>query len=185
MDIGSILFLLAILILVVFFISRPFFNNKSIKVFGEERKISSLLSEQERIINTLLELDSDHNLGKIPEEDYPTQRGLLLVQGAQIMRQVDALRAEITSGDYEQKIEDTLNSQQAPASDSSISKERSGKRVITTPDDDLEGLLAARRRERGEKAGGFCHQCGNPIQQSDRFCPKCGESLEMNDKKRK
>ena len=44
-----------------------------------------------------------------------------------------------------------------------------------------EALIAARRREQktnGQaKSGGFCPQCGNCVQETDRFCPKCGEAL--------
>jgi predicted amidophosphoribosyltransferase len=46
------------------------------------------------------------------------------------------------------------------------------------PDDELETLLANRRRVRSEKSGGFCPQCGGAVQKSDRFCPKCGGRLE-------
>jgi ribosomal protein S27AE len=38
-------------------------------------------------------------------------------------------------------------------------------------------LIASRRRERLEKAAGFCPQCGKPVQISDKFCPRCGASL--------
>jgi predicted amidophosphoribosyltransferase len=44
-------------------------------------------------------------------------------------------------------------------------------------DDDLETLLANRRRARSEKSAGFCSQCGGPFQKSDRFCPKCGAKV--------
>jgi hypothetical protein len=44
-------------------------------------------------------------------------------------------------------------------------------------DDDLEKLLADRRRARREKAAGFCPRCGGPVHKSDRFCPKCGGKI--------
>ncbi len=184
MDLGSIFFILGILTLVILFISLPFIKPKTSRMIGGEQKMSSLLAEQERIINALLELDFDHNLGKIPEEDYPTQRRGLLTQGALVMHQLDTFRAESIPG--EGLIVDAAgNSLRADSSKASIRKGRGGKRPLTTPDDDLEVLLAARRRERGEKAGGFCSQCGNPIQQSDRFCPRCGESLSPVENKTK
>ena len=45
------------------------------------------------------------------------------------------------------------------------------------PDDDIEVMLAKRRRQQKEKLGGFCPQCGGPVRKSDRFCPKCGSGL--------
>jgi predicted amidophosphoribosyltransferase len=41
----------------------------------------------------------------------------------------------------------------------------------------MEALIASRRRERPEKAAGFCPRCGKPVQKLDRFCPKCGTAL--------
>ena len=49
------------------------------------------------------------------------------------------------------------------------------------PDDELEALIANRRRSMKEnnepKTGGFCPQCGNCVNENDRFCPKCGKAL--------
>ncbi|MBL1173273.1 MAG: zinc-ribbon domain-containing protein, partial [Chloroflexi bacterium] len=44
-------------------------------------------------------------------------------------------------------------------------------------DDDVEALIAARRKARKEKSGGFCPRCGKPVLASDRFCPHCGKSI--------
>ncbi len=182
MDLGSLLFISGILILVIFFIVQPFIRHKPYQMIGEEQKISSLRAEQERIISALLELDFDHNLGKIPAEEYPAQRSLLLTQGAKIMQQLDTLRTEMGLG-IDGKVNNSVQGKES--SREPARKERGGKRPLKTPDDDLEVLLAARRRERGEKAGGFCPQCGNPVQQSDRFCPRCGEALSSDNNNKK
>jgi hypothetical protein len=49
--------------------------------------------------------------------------------------------------------------------------------AVTIPDDDLEVLLAKRRRDRQEKSTGFCSMCGDPVRKSDRYCPKCGARI--------
>lgn len=179
MDLGSFLFILGILILVILVISQPFFNHKTLPVIGEDPKLSSLLAEQERIVNTLLELDFDRNLEKIEDEIYHSQRSQLIAQGVQVMHQLELLRAgniskNIAAIRKAQSIIDDSN----PAKET-LARKRGRKRVLATPDDDLEILLAARRRERGEKAGGFCPQCGTPVQLSDRYCPRCGEPLSL------
>jgi len=183
MDLGSILFLSGIVVLAAVIISQPFTKHNSTQTFTNEQQLSPLLAEQEHVINALLELDFDYNLGKIPAEDYPTQRNALLMQGAHIMKQLDNLQAEKDSDVEAPKLEKPDRGQQAKASNTTPRKERIVKRPLTTPDDDLEVLLAARRRERNEKAGGFCPQCGSPIQQSDRFCSRCGEALLSVDNK--
>ena len=49
--------------------------------------------------------------------------------------------------------------------------------AVAAPDDEMEVLIANRRRVRQGKAAGFCPQCGGPLQKSDRFCPKCGAKM--------
>ena len=93
MDIGSILFLLALLILIGLFIARPLFDRDAPSNAHEddqtEHEVSTLLAEQDRVLNALQELDFDHALGKIPEDEYPAQRSLLLQRGADVLRQLD------------------------------------------------------------------------------------------------
>ncbi|RPJ39959.1 MAG: zinc ribbon domain-containing protein, partial [Chloroflexi bacterium] len=43
--------------------------------------------------------------------------------------------------------------------------------------DELEEMIATRKRERKESAAGFCPRCGKPVQKSDKFCSKCGATL--------
>jgi hypothetical protein len=185
MDLGSLLFITGILIMVAFFIAQPLIKHKPYWMSGDDQKLSALTAEQERIISVLVELDFDYNLGKIPAEEYPAQRRFMLAQGAKVMQQLDTLRAQKENRGIEINLEANGNLQGIESSKEPVRKERGGKRPLKTPDDDLEVLLAARRRERGEKAGGFCSQCGNPVQQSDRFCPRCGEALSTGNNNNK
>jgi predicted protein tyrosine phosphatase len=174
MDLGSIFLILALLVLVGLYIGRPFFDHKGINVSREEREHSSLLAERDRILAALQELDFDNSMGKIPEEDYPIQRAMLLKKGADILRLMEAqhdqkeankeqaiLKAVVTSGDGVIPV---------PVA--------AGTNGNELPDDDLEVLIASRRRARLEKTGGFCPQCGGPLQRSDMFCPKCGAGVK-------
>jgi len=179
MDIGSIFLILGLLILVGLFISRPFCERKATVVSGQEHEFSALMAERDRVLNALQELDFDHSLEKIPEADYPVQRATLLQSGAEILRRLDALLSEASSGDLEARMEAAIA---ARSQASSVETGRRNLRAIYGPDDDLEALLANRRRSRIEKSAGFCPQCGSPVQQSDRFCPKCGASLQAEEK---
>jgi hypothetical protein len=181
MDIGSLFLLLGLLVLVALYISRPFIVHTTRGVNPEEHQLSSLLAEQERLINTVKELDFDHSLGKIPETEYPDQRSALIYQAAEVMRQVDNLN-KARGGEVSDRLEAAIASRRTKVEKPVV---RKGKRAISTgaaPDDELEALIASRRRERNEKAGGFCPQCGKPIQLSDKFCPRCGASLVVDEK---
>lgn len=174
MDIGSIFLLLGLLILVGLFISRPFLVHRATLVTKEEQTRSSLLAERERLLNALQELDFDYTLGKIPAADYPVQREALLSETALVMKQLDSLLQEGFGGNGTSQVE--KNAIPSPQT-------KTRRTVVTDapPDDDLEALIAARRREKMEKAAGFCPQCGKPVLQSDRFCPKCGAHLALDE----
>lgn len=184
MDIGSLLLILALLILVVLYISRPFFERRLAAANSladqEDHELSHLLAERDRILNALQELDFDNALGKIPEEDYPAQRSFLLQRGADILRRIDSLQPGASNGSAEARLEATVAARQAGSQHTQAAAARLRANQVAQvagADDDLEVLLANRRRERREKSAGFCPQCGGPLQESDRFCPKCGSKL--------
>jgi hypothetical protein len=186
MDIGSIFLILGLFVLVALFIGRPILERKATPASEEDHELSSLLAERDRILNALQELDFDFALGKIPEADFPGQRAALLQRGADILRQLDVLGAVPTHEDAEARearLEAAIAARRADiaggagAAGLRLAPNGGAGRVVHTPDDDLEAVIASRRRERKEKAVGFCPQCGRPVQKSDRFCPKCGATL--------
>lgn len=168
MQLTAIFFTLTILILVAIYLYAPFMERRARRVTEEEHELSALMAERDRVINSLQELDFDFKLGKIPEEDYPTQRAHLLQKGADILRQIDSIAPQPAS---------------AQSADARIEKASAARRadasVATSEvsDDDVESMVAARRKARKEKSSGFCPKCGKPVMVSDRFCPSCGKSL--------
>ena len=177
MELGSFFLLLALTIPVALFIARPLLDKETAEATPEEvlqeHEISALLAERDRILTALEELDFDNALGKIPEGDYEPTRQRLLVQGAEVLRRLDAVDPDSGDPDMEQRIEAAIAERKAATSEISESPQP----VVVDADDEVELQLAARRRAREGKSAGFCPQCGNPVQESDRFCPKCGKPL--------
>jgi NADH pyrophosphatase NudC (nudix superfamily) len=161
MEIGAIFLLLAVIVLTILFVARPFWEHRRVTtVSNAERELSTLLAGRDRLITALQELDFDHTLGKIPSEDYPAMRADLLQRAADVLRKLDALQPQSTTArDAESRIEAVIAAQ--PASD-----------------DDVEALVASRKAGRKEKSAGFCPKCGKPVLRSDRFCPHCGKSIK-------
>lgn len=189
MDIGSIFLILALFVLVGLFISRPFFERKrqSTIIDADAINRSVLLAERDRVLTALQELDFDYGLGKIPEGDYPGQRSLLLQRGAEVLRSLDAMQEDADDAESaEDRIEQAIAVRRAGTRQKErvsggqdekhkpVEERRVVSATVASPDDDLEVMLASRRRARQEKSAGFCPQCGGPLQKSDRFCPKCG-----------
>ena len=168
MQLTAIFFTLAVLIFVAIYLYAPFMERRARRVTEEEHELSALMAERDRVINSLQELDFDFKLGKIPEEDYPIQRTNLLQKGADILRRIDSIAPQPASvQDADARIEKAIAARRA---DASVAKPE-------VSDDDVESMIAARRKVRKEKSSGFCPKCGKPIMVSDRFCPSCGKSL--------
>jgi hypothetical protein len=181
MELGSIFLILALGVLVVFFVSRPFFEKTPATSLEDQQSTdherSAWLAERDRILNALQELDFDYTLGKIPPEDYPAQRAALVQRGAEALRKLDAMQPGPSQAQAEDRIEAAVSARRA---DAAVARAGNGQRplpVSAAPDDELEAMLANRRRARQEKAAGFCPKCGKPLQKSDRFCPKCGAKI--------
>ncbi len=177
MDIGSIFLILALLIPVVIFISRPLFEQSFSGVSNSELDMSTLLARHDQMVATIQELDDDFNLGKIPAEDYPSQRQTMLQNGADILRQIDAYQTTSTPLTAEDRLEAAILARHHSLDAAPAAVKKNGNAVPPVPDDDLEQRIALRRRTMSEKAGGFCPKCGRPVQVSDRFCPRCGATL--------
>lgn len=174
MDLGAIFLILALVLLVVLYVARPFLvRGKPAQLVEEVRAEqaadhlhSALLAERDRLLTALHELDFDNSVGKIPAEDYPVQRVALLQAGADVLRKLDEVEQRAPGESAEDRVEAAVASRRADASER--------KRLPAADQDDLEALIASRRRTRKEKAAGFCPKCGRPIQKSDRFCSGCG-----------
>jgi hypothetical protein len=168
MELTAIFFSLAVLIFVGVYLYAPFMERRARRITQEEHELSALMAERDRVINSLQELDFDFKLGKIPEEDYPTQRAGLLQRGAEILKKIDALAPQpVSAQDTEARLERAIAARRADAPLASVE----------IADDELEAMISARRKGRRDKSAGFCPRCGKPVMVSDRFCPSCGKSL--------
>ena len=128
MGLGSILLILALLCLVALFVALPLLRDQRLGP-GLDAERSHWIAERERALEALLELDFDHQLGKVPEEVYAEQRRLLLRQGAEALRRLEAL----TPADGAQPT-------------ATGARDRSGK---VYSDADLDALIAKRKKQVG------------------------------------
>ena len=170
MDIGSLLLVLAVLIVVGLFVAQPYLDRRQRSVNTEAQEISALMAERDRVINALQELDFDFKLNKIPAEDYPVQRASLLQKGTDLLKKLDEITASAADDETaEDRVEKAVAARRADAA--------APQNLAPVDDEQVEAMLASRRAKRKEKSGGFCPRCGKPILVSDRFCPHCGKSI--------
>lgn len=180
MDLGSIFLIFALALGVSWFVSRPFFNRQAAARLVDsaakasvssqnDHKRSTLLAERDRVLSALQELDFDYSVGKVPEEDYPAQRAMLLEAGTTVLRELDELQKETHAKSTGDRLEAAIAARRGDA--------RDRPRLPSADQDDLEKLIASRRRARQEKSAGFCPKCGRPLQKSDLFCSSCGAPI--------
>lgn len=106
--IGSILFVVGLVLIVGVYLARPFIERQAEEVSQAEREMSALRAQQDRILSRLADLEMDMEQGKMLESHYRGQRSDLLTQGANVLRQIDALSEaapELSSDSLENEIE--------------------------------------------------------------------------------
>ena len=177
MDWGAFLVILAMATLAGLYVGMPIIQRQGDAVTAAEHTRSALLARREQVLTTLAELEFDHETGKISDDHYQQRRQALLQEGADILRELDALTASRSGQSGASK----ATTQDASAQMETLLAQRRAERQMRHPpsqaDDAIEALLAARRRARQTKSGGFCPQCGAPVLVTDRFCPRCGTPL--------
>lgn len=169
MDTGSLLLILSLALLAGLYVARPFFsdtpaekeNEQTVEEFArQETEFLRLLEEKDRILYELQELETDHYLGKVMPEDYPHLRDQLKTSAAAVLQNIE---------EFDKKILDGQKKSQKP--------EEHPSQPRIKEDDEIEEMIAARRRLRDEKSAGFCPHCGKVIRKSDVYCPACGSKV--------
>ena len=153
MDLGSILIILALVLLTATFIAQPLIEQKSICGTEEDRRLSTLQTERDRVLDALQELDMDHAMGKVLLDDYQMQREVLLARGANILKTMDGLDVAMDDSPREKGLKAKL-----------------------------DNSVARLRRDQRELSGEICDACGEPVFKGNRFCSSCGKSLKRNTK---
>lgn len=101
MTIGSILLAIALLIVLLLFLLRPFLApSTTSEPMTPQQK---LLVQKEKLLDQIRALDFDQNTGKIPAEVYQAQRSHLIHEAALVLQQLDSQTADPT--DIEAAIE--------------------------------------------------------------------------------
>lgn len=150
MNSGAILVGLALLVLVVTYVSRPLFAGQAA---GSDGRVVNprvqLTARRDALYALIRELDADYQTGKVNDQDYRVQRERYVGAGVALLKQLDgqdgraALEAEIEAA--------VLALRQARP----------------TPG-------VARRGS----APSYCTRCGHPADREYNFCGRCGAPLK-------
>ncbi len=163
MDPGSILFVLAMLVLAGAYVARPLSEQVASGLARAHPELSRLQAQRERLLDAIQELDNDHAMGKVPPEEYQQQRRQLTVMGANVLRQLD----QLSDAAPETGLELALESRVAELKQQ-LNSPASGA-PAGSPADVAEYSVADQ--------SGYCPACGTAASPGDRFCTNCGTAL--------
>lgn len=125
----------------------------------EFRELEELTARKSVLLQTLRDIESDYETGKLSEEDYENMKEEYERRAVRIMQKIDDLR---TGADVEEDldalIEEALESSDEPASPDEPSPSQSD-----------------------HDASVPCPACGTAVEPRDRFCSQCGEPLDGDD----
>ena len=137
MTTGSILFGLAIFIVVVFFVARPFWVDTRPRTLALPSPRQQLLMHKDVLLEQIQQMDFDNETGKIDPELYERSRPRLLEQAALILKQLDELADPQTEDAIETAIARVRGGQPAPTTTPVRTKT-----APVRPDDDI-GITVA------------------------------------------
>jgi hypothetical protein len=147
MTFTSLIIVLFIFIMAGLVILRPFLIQTDPKINRGSGLYDSLLAERERLLSSIEELDLDLELKKISASEHTLDRDALLVQAAEVLRELDK-----------------------------YSKPKKTKKTAGAAggEDELEKMIADRRRKLKDTKTVPCIKCGKPLVKGDQFCSHCG-----------
>lgn len=125
---------------------------------GVRRQRLELTERKEQLYASIRELEFDHSLGKLSQQDYDAVRVGLEADAVAVLRDLDGLQA--STHDTERIEADIAARRDTPATAA-------------------EPAAPVKPATTAEPAGShaFCHQCGKPRTPQYRFCPHCGQSF--------
>ena len=160
LTIGSVLLGLALVLVVMLVLSRPFLvhPDQLVRPAKKQKALHRLISEKDAVLDEIRDLDFDHDTGKIPTEVYEPQRAHMMAHAAELLKTIDA-------------------------------RKQRRKKPRPSVTQDIETAVAQLRRSSAPaaaapapkaKANGshkFCSECGQPVDPTDKFCTACGQPL--------
>ena len=179
MSIGAVFVALLLAGLTVYAAALPFRRGRqttgqvSPAASSLQVRLAGLEDQRVTLFAALADLDADHSLGKLNDEDYQMVRHEMMAQTVAVLRQLDAQAEDIDS-----QVEALVRARRAEmARSAEIGRDREHVRCLTCD-------AAARPDDRfcarcGAELDQGCPRCGAGIKPGDLFCARCGSTLAV------
>lgn len=160
MSIGGMFIGLMLLVMTIPFILNPFLQKKTPRVSALARKLNKVPDLYADALAALRDLDFDHRIGKLTDQDYETLRADLLARAAQELEMKKQQELELDAS-LESKIQARKKEKLA-----NRSCKQCGIRLTAT--DVFCSACGATSKQ-------VCQNCGHEIESRDLFCVGCGQ----------
>jgi len=144
-----------------------------------QESLDELLAQRDAAMQALRELNFDHRMGKISDEDYVTFEAGLKHSAAESLRALDEWEAQ-TQDDLDQALDREIAARKSQLVSGARACPSCGR---PAGDEDKfcaicgTALAAAPEPVVLTPAGIVCAKCGRPADSGDRFCAGCGQAL--------
>jgi hypothetical protein len=159
----TILFALLFALLTIAFVVWPLWRAPQMALVDEDSALSELIHRKDAALNSIKEIEFDHQTGKLNADDFQRINTRLRQQAITFLRQIEKT-APATSG-LEAELEAAIRDQRVVA-DGANALVRTAAPVAPVA---VNGTTSA--------AINFCPQCGTRAAIKANFCANCGAAL--------
>ena len=151
-----------LLVGLVLYLGRPLLLANAGNAIAQSGDLQKLSERKEQLLGAIVELELDHEIGKIPVEDFQRNFAQLEAETLTIIAELDQLND--TSGD---KLGRRVEAEVAALRQQEVGLP--GKRKLGRQKADSAVEKALQHN--------YCANCGAPRRNGDNFCPQCGIAL--------
>jgi len=142
------------------FVLWPLLNAHSPVQPLEDDRLTELVARKDSTLRALKDLEFDHQVGKLTEEDYGRFYERLSRQAVALIGQIEKITPQVTG------LDDVLEAEIAR-----------GRRVLTGRNGAAKPPMTSAAKPLDAPAGAasqFCTECGTRLQPGFKFCASCG-----------
>lgn len=156
----TLLLALLISLAAVAFVLWPLLNRQAPVLPVEDDRLTELVARKDNTLRALKDLEFDHQVGKLSEEDYARFYERLSRQAVALIGQLEKITPQVTG------LDDVLEAEIAKGRRTLTARNGVTKPAVATPARPLDAPATADVQ--------FCTECGTRLQPGFKFCASCG-----------
>ncbi len=172
----TLLFALLIALGALAFVIWPLVGQEMPLLVVEDDQLADLLARKDNALRSLKDLEFDHQVGKISDEDFVRLNDRLSRQAMNLLQQVERVRPE--GGLLDEQLEaEIAKLRRVQASTRVVIAEQHAPTVAAVQEAPPQAIASVDNVSAPPGAVRFCTECGARITVSFKFCANCGTPI--------